>query len=116
MERRFTGRREVGEDVAPLLPQRGDDGEDALDEAAAILAVGTETDLPPDDRAAQSALGDVVHWLDAGGQHEGEESGLVLQDPLGHPLGLGVAAHRGLAEQAATDLSTFFILRWNVAR
>lgn len=38
--------------------------------------------------------------FDAGGEDEGEEGRLVLQDLLGHPLDLGVAAHRGLAEEA----------------
>ena len=60
MQRGFTGGGQVREDVTPLLLERGDHGQHALDEATAVLAVGAEADLPPDDRAAEGAFSGVV--------------------------------------------------------
>ena len=49
--RRLAGRGEEGECVTLLL-EGGGHREDALDEAAAPLAVGAEADLAPDDGVA----------------------------------------------------------------
>src|SRR6202165_4585884 len=87
MQCRLAGRGEEGECVTLLLLEGGGHGEDALDEAAAPLAVGAEADLAPDDGVAESALGLVVRGLDAVGVDEGEEGRLVLQDVLGHSTG-----------------------------
>src|ERR1019366_6283922 len=55
--------------VFPLQPPRWHDGQDAFHEATAVQAAAAEAPLPPQHRAAQQPLHEVVgrlHVLDAG--------------------------------------------------
>ncbi len=82
MQSGFKGLGEGVEHVALLLPETHHGGEDLLDEAAAVLALGAKARLAPDDGMAQVSLGEVVGGLDALGVEERPERVLELEDLL----------------------------------
>ena len=74
VERGDAGLRDVVDDVAVLLLERGGDREDAFDEATAGGAVGAPAPFAPEDRRPQRALRGVVRRVDLGHVHEGPAS------------------------------------------
>ncbi len=97
--RRRAGRGEVVEDVAALLFERRDDGKNALDEAAALGAVGAEASFAPEHSRSDCALGGVVGGGNELGVDEGPKEASELVDLEGLRGGSLVAAKRYPAEQ-----------------
>ena len=73
VKRGDAGLRDVVDDVALLLFERGGHGEHAFDKATAGRTVGAKAALAPQHGGAQRALGGVVRGLDAGDLDEGPE-------------------------------------------
>ena len=78
-----------GQHVPVLLAKRDDDGEGALDKAAAALALGFEGQFALDVRTAQTPLRRGVGRLD-GGIGDGNRSrpaAFSLRGPVARPVG-----------------------------
>lgn len=88
-----------GEDGAPLLPQRGDGGQQALHKAAASRRLGPAAPFAPEHRRADRPLGHVVGRFDAWHPDEGPQGGLDRQERAAGLGGLGVVAGRPLPQQ-----------------
>ncbi len=56
-----------------------DGGHQSLDKAAAVLAVGPEGALPPDDGSTQDAFGVIVRRLHSRDADEGPECGIQIE-------------------------------------
>ena len=90
-------------DVAGLLSAGFDDGQQRLDEAAALRTLGAEAELAPDHGRAESAFAGVVRGFDAFVVEERLEPMAVLQQFLAGARGLGVTTAQA-AEQQPFDL------------
>src|SRR5438552_2105529 len=88
-------------DIALLQPQGLHNGEDALDKTATLGTVAAKGDFPPQDTAAQDALGVIVGGFNAFGDSELPQ-GRFQQHQVGAEVGrLGVGAAAARVEQLA---------------
>src|ERR1017187_1565978 len=80
--------------IPALQPTRLHDGQNALDESAARLAVAAKTAPTPQHGATQKTLHVVVRRLNALVPHERPQRGLQLQDVLAKLLDARIVAER----------------------
>jgi hypothetical protein len=60
--------------------KRGGDGEDALDETAAVYAMGSEAAFAPNDARSDATLREIIGWVDAVHANKGPEHRFELQN------------------------------------
>jgi hypothetical protein len=92
---------DIIEDVAILQTQRGDDGQNALNETATIVAVGPKAPLSPKDGVTDGSFGSVVGGLDAVDENKGPQRGPHLKNAAAL---LGDALHGRPLRETSLDL------------
>jgi len=99
------GLREIVQDIAALLTQGRDDGQDAFHEAAAFGAVRSKAPLAIKNRGADGSFGRVVRRLNSLHANKRPQRGGQLENHLAHALGLGFATSSPLSKEGLDRLT-----------